>query len=176
MIFAPTEQLCCTLQEKDTTVQQASNAALITEAFLRRQRTDNAFDLFYKAVLSSAQGLTNRPVLPRQCKLPCCLDDAAPPIQPATPVDLYCRKYFEVLDIVCEDIKRRFDQKDLKVVADMESLVLDSANGLTRVVPESVVALYCSKNLGKEHLAIHLRMFPDVIKHYNSNSGFASRR
>ena len=70
--------------------------------------------------------------------LPC---DGAPSIQPVTPADLYCRKYFEVLDVVCEEIKRRFDQKDLKVVTDMESLLLDSANGLTRVVPESIVAL-----------------------------------
>ena len=72
---------------------------------------------------------------------------------------------------MCEEIKRRFDQKDLKVVADMESLLLDSANGLIRVVPESIVSMYCSRDLDKEHLAIHLRMLPNVIEQYNFNSG-----
>ena len=176
MIFVPTEQLSCTLQGKDTTVQEAHNAALITEAFLRRQRTDDAFDLFYKTVLSSSQDLTDGPVISRQCKLPCRLDDGAPSVQPATPADLYRRKYFEVLDVVCEEIKRRFDQKDLKVVADMESLLLDSANGLIRVVPESIVSMYCSRDLDKEHLAIHLRMLPDVIKQCNSKSVFVIKK
>ena len=59
MILAPTKQVSCTLQGKDTTVQEAVNAALIIKSFLHGQRTDDAFDLFYKAVLSSSQDQTD---------------------------------------------------------------------------------------------------------------------
>ena len=63
VIFAPTEQLSRTLQGKDTTVQEARNAALVTEACLRRQRTDAAFKHFYKDVITASEGITNEPVL-----------------------------------------------------------------------------------------------------------------
>ena len=36
--------------------------------------------------------------------------------------------------------------------------------------------MYCSRDLDKEHLAIHLRMLPDIIKQYNSNSGFVIKK
>ena len=69
-IFAPTEQLSRTLQSKDIAVQEARDAALVTENFLRRQWTDTAFEDFYKAVIAASENLTDEPVLPRQRKLP----------------------------------------------------------------------------------------------------------
>ena len=36
--------------------------------------------------------------------------------------------------------------------------------------------MYCSRDFDKEHLAIHLRMLPDVIKQYNSSSGFVIKK
>ena len=65
VIFAPTKQLSHTLQSKDTTVQEAREAALVTEKFLRRQRTNSAFKDFYKTIVAASQNLTNEPVLPR---------------------------------------------------------------------------------------------------------------
>lgn len=175
MIFAPTEQLSRTLQRKDTTVQEARNAALVTEAFLRRQRTEEAFDCFYKDVLSSSQNLTDGPVLPRQSKLPRRLDDGAPSAQPSTPAELHRRKYFEAIDVVCGEIKRRFDQKDLKLVAEVERLLLDSANGSatmqSSIIPEPILTTYCRRDLDKESLSLQLRMLPDIISQYNANSG-----
>ena len=50
----------------------------------------------------------------------------------------------------------------------MKRLLLDLANGFTRVVPESIVALYWSRELDKKQFAMLL----DVIKQYNSNSDF----
>ena len=94
------QQLSCTLQSKDTTIQEAREAALITENFLRRQRTDSAFEEFYKSVVAESQNLTEEPVLPRQRKLPRQIDDVAPTHHPSTPSEMYRQKYFEVLDIV----------------------------------------------------------------------------
>ena len=82
VIFAPTEQLSCTLQGKDTTVQEARNAALVTEAYLRRQRTDAAFEHFYRDVNTASEGITDEHVLPRRRKLPVRFDDGAPSFHP----------------------------------------------------------------------------------------------
>ena len=89
VIFALTEQLSRTLQSKDTSVQEARSAALVTENFLRRQRTDTAFDLFNKSVVAASENVTYELVLPRQRKLPRRIDDGAPPHHPSTPSDMY---------------------------------------------------------------------------------------
>ena len=129
---------------------------------------------FYKTVVAASQNLTDEPVLPRQRKLPRRIDDGAPSHQPSTPAELYRQKYFEALDVICEEINRRFDQKDLKVVADIERLLLDLANGITRDIPESITATY-GGDIDKEHLSLHLHMLPDAIKQYSA-SGYRSRK
>ena len=89
VIFTPTEQLSCTLQSKDTTVQEARDAALVTENFLQRQQTDTAFEDFYKAVVAASENLTDEPVLSRQHKLPRRIDDRTPSHHPSTPLEMY---------------------------------------------------------------------------------------
>ena len=133
-----TEQVSRTVQSKDITVQEARDAALVTENFLRRQRTDTAFKDFYKVVISASENLTDEPVLPRQHKLSRLINDGAPSHHPSTPSEMYRLKYFEDLDIVCDEINRRFDQKDSKVAIDIECLLLDSANGIPTDIPESI--------------------------------------
>ena len=113
MIFGPTEHLSHTLQRNDTTVQEARSVALVTEAFLRKERTDDAFDWFYEAVLTASKDLTDEPVPPRRCKLPQHFDSGASSFQLATPRDLYHLKYFEALDTLCEEIRRQFDHNNL---------------------------------------------------------------
>ena len=75
------------------------------------------------------------------------------------------------MDVLCEEINtreinRRFDQKYLKVVADIERLLLDSANGITRDIPESITTTYRG-DIDKEHLFLHLQMLPDAINQYS---------
>ena len=70
VIFGPMEQLSHSLEGKDTTVEEARNAALVTEAFLGKQRTDDVFNRFYEAVLTALKDLTDELVLLRRCKLP----------------------------------------------------------------------------------------------------------
>ena len=135
VIISPVEQLSRTLQSKDITIQEARAAALITENFLQRQQTDSAFEEFYSAVISASQNLTYEPVLPRPRKLPRQINDGVPSHQPSTPIEMYRQKYYDALDVVCEEIKRRFDQDDLKVVVEIEQLLLDSANGIAMTIP-----------------------------------------
>ena len=37
--------------------------------------------------------------------------------------------YFEALDYACGEVQRRFDQSDLATVSEIESLLMDAANG-----------------------------------------------
>ena len=170
IIFSSVEQLSRTLQFKDINIQEARAAALITENFLRRQRTDSAFEKFYSAVISASQNLTDESVLPRPRKLPRQINDGVPSHQPSTPTEMYRQKCYEALDVVCEEIKRRFDQDDLKVVVEIEQLLLDSANGIATTIPESVTCIYRS-DLDIEQLYVHLRMLPGAVKQYNDPSG-----
>ena len=81
---------------------------------------------------------------------------------------MHRQKYFKTLDVLCEEINR-FDQKDLKVVADIERLLLDSANGIPRDIPESITTTYRG-NIDKERLFLHLQMLPDAISQYTIKS------
>ena len=175
VIFPPVEQLSRRLQSKDITIQEAKAAALVTESFLRRQRNDSAFEEFYSAVISASENITDEPTLPRPRKLPCRIDDGAPSHQPMTPKDMYRQKYFEALDIVSEEIKRRFDQRDIKIVVEMEQLLLDSANGVDTTIPESIKTMYRS-DLDIERLSVHLRMLPDAVKQYNNTSSLPIKK
>ena len=67
-----------------------------------------------------SQGLTEGPVLPRKRKIPRRVNDGADPHQYATPKDLFRQQYFQVLDVVTNELSRRFDQQDLKTVVEME--------------------------------------------------------
>ena len=130
------------LQSKDITIQEARAAALITENFLRRQRTDSAFEEFYSAVISASQNLIDRRI-----------NDGVPSHRPSTPTEMYRQKYYDGLDVMCDEIKR-FDQDDLKVVVEIEQLLLDSANGIATTIPESVTSIYRS-DLDIDYMSIY---------------------
>ena len=70
LVFSATEQLSITLQGKDTSLQQAVQAAKLAIAYMERQRSDAAYDSFYSHVLAKLERLTDQPTLPRQRRLP----------------------------------------------------------------------------------------------------------
>ena len=128
LVFDPTEQLSRTLQRRDSTIQEAKQAALITKDYLTNKRTDTCFSEFYDRVVRDAQSLTDDPVLPRQRNITCRLDDGVEAFQYRTPKEFYWQKYFEALDVVSVEIARRFAQQNFSVVVDMEQMVLPASN------------------------------------------------
>ena len=74
-----------------------------------------------------------------------------------------------------DEIRGWFDQEDLKIVADMEGLLLDSANGMNPSIPEVITTMYTGE-LDEECIATHLKMHPDVIQQYNGTSGFVIKK
>ena len=161
MVFSSTEQLSRTLQGKDTTIQEAKGAAMLAESRLRRQRNDDAFEKFYELVVTEAQDLTEEPVLPRRKRIV----EEADCYNHETP-----KEYFELLDIITNEISRRFDQKDFSVVAEIEQSILSAGNGQEVIIPEAVQTLY-KEDLNMVRLSTHLRMLPDIIKSYGEATG-----
>ena len=76
LIFSVTERLSCTLQGKDTTIQEAVEAAKLTGSYLQRLRSDKEYARFYQDVV-----LTDEPILPRRRKIPRRIKDGADPHQ-----------------------------------------------------------------------------------------------
>jgi hypothetical protein len=125
--YGITERLSCTLQGKDTTIQEAVEAAKLTESYLRRLRSDEEYAKFYQDALQASQDLTDEPVLPRKRKIPRRINDGADPHQCETPEDFHRQHYFQALDEVTNELSRRFDQQDIKTVAEVEKMLLSAA-------------------------------------------------
>jgi len=68
--------------------------------------------------------------LPRNPKLPRRIDHGTSALhQHSHAKDRYCQIYYEAIDIVTEQVKRWFDQLDVRMIREIESLLLKSANG-----------------------------------------------
>ena len=93
--------------------------------------------MFYENLLKGSQNLTGEPVLPRQRKLPRRLDSGASSHEFESPEEYFRQKYFEVLDIVTNEIQRRVDQRDFCVASDLEQMLIDAANGKVNQIPET---------------------------------------
>lgn len=67
-----------------------------------------------------------------------------------------------MLDIIDNELDRRFDQHDFGVVVDIERLLVTAGNGGEVTLPSSITSLY--KDLDFDQLCAQLRMLPDTIK------------
>ena len=130
LVFSGIEQLSISIQGKDTTVQHATQAAEVAIRYLERQRTDEAFTSFYSQVVSQAKDLTNPPTLPRYRNPPRNLDNGSHSHKFTDPVDYFRIQYFELLDVLINELKRRFQQKrGIPIAALIEKTLIDHSNG-----------------------------------------------
>ena len=110
LVFSATEQLSITLQGTDTSLQQAVQAAKLAVHYMERQRNDAAYDSFYSYVLAKSESLTDQPTLPRQRRLPKRIDSGSTAHQFDNPKVYFKKQYFEVLNVITAELKRRFQQ------------------------------------------------------------------
>ena len=173
LVFSATEQLSVTLQGKNTTIQEAIEAAVLTERHLRTLRNETEFNGFYKNIVDAAQTLTEVPVLPRQRKLSKLVDRGSEPHQYTTPEDFYRQQYYEVLDLVSNELSRRFDQKDLKVAIEMEKLIFSASNDEFKgpVVVSDVLRSTYECDLKMDILTIQLKQIPVLVKRHTERTG-----
>ena len=163
LVFSAAEQFSTNLQAKDTTVAEGTRGALLLRSHYSSLRSEAAFTTFYQAVLESSRGVTDEPVLPRYRRVPRRMDEGAQPHRYTSPEDRYRQAYFEALDHAGGEIEKRFDQSDLAFVREVESLLIDAANGGdVPDIPETIADYFRGK-IDPARLKIQLLMLPDAI-------------
>ena len=75
-----------------------------------KQLSDDSFREFYALVVREARQYTEEPSLPSCRQPPRRLDEGAVPHRFNPPEDYYRSLYFQALDLVSEEILRRFSQ------------------------------------------------------------------
>ena len=170
LVFGATEQVSITLQHKEINAQEAITAVKSVQLFLEQHRTVSAFNLFFDRVVEKAkqEGL-QEPSLPRQRKIPRRFDDGSPNHIYSSTTEYFRCQYFEVLDVLREQLVSRFDQPTLSILKDIESLLVSSCNGsdTTNTPSTKLKTLYASK-LNMDLLTVQLSMLPSVIAAGNS--------
>ena len=77
---------------------------------------------------------------------------------------MYCQTYYEAIDVVAEEVKRRFDQPDICIIRDIENVLLKCANeGTTDLLTQQIVE-FLGSDVHVERLKVQLAMLPDLIK------------
>ena len=122
-IFSAAEQFSVNI-----TVREAIHGAQLLVHHLKSNRTESKFDLFYNQIIQQSSALTEQPKLPRYRKIPR-FDERENPHRYLIPKDRYRHIYYEAIELVAGEVERRFDQPDLKVIKDLEMLLLRAANG-----------------------------------------------
>ena len=167
LVFSAGEELSRTLQRKDCNIQEAINSSNLTGNYYKRMRSDEEFNTFYDGIVKESEDKTKPPSLGRQRKAPARLDVGASGHCFSSPKTLHRQQYFEVLDLVYQELLRRFDQKSFSLLRDIEQLILRAANGNNFVIKETISDVYAG-DLDLERLELQLKMLPDLVKCSNA--------
>ena len=132
---------------------------------LNSLRNESMFDHFYGNAIQESKSLTEEPKLPRKRKLPRRLDHVSSAAhQHLSPKEMYRQTYYEAIDIVAEEVKRRFDQPDICLIRDIENHLLKCANeGSVDLLSQTLID-FIQNDVNIERLKIQLGMLPDLIK------------
>ena len=76
------------------------------------------------------------------------------------------QQYFEVLDILKNELERRFDQESLKLLVEIERLLIDACNGNAGQPSGTLQELYESE-IDFKRLEAQLAMLPDLVETVN---------
>ena len=160
-VYSAAEQFFVNLQVKNITVQEAIRGAKLLVSHLKSLRTEAHFDTFYEQILVQSATLTEEPQLPRYRKLP---EEGDHPHRYVSPKDKYRHDYFEILELAAGEIERRFEQPDIAKIKEIESLLIDAANGKkVEIIPDSLLK-YFEDDVNAERLKIQLPIVADMIK------------
>ena len=72
--------------------------------------------------------------------------------------------YFEAIELTAGEVERRFIQKDLGIVDEIESILMKFANGNTEEGISPDLEMYLKNDFALENLKTQLSMLPDAIK------------
>ena len=164
LIFSITEQLSVALQGINTTVNDSYYAVEV------RNRTDEYFQSIFEKVKSEAGNKCDPPVLPRRRKIPRRIDDGASPHVFTDVEDLYRKEYFQAIDCVKGELQRRFHQDNFLLVRNIETILINSANGNPCSFPETFKTTF-GNDIDMQKLSLQIQLLPDAIKCNNRHKG-----
>ena len=149
LLFGASEEVSKSLQAKNATLQEGLASVKLASAFYKRQRTEEAFGIFFDDVVKSAEDLEiDKPQLPRYRRAPRRIDDGSSPHQFSSPKDYFRYLYYESCDLLIQELQDRFDHQEIipPVIA-LESLILKAANNEQYDETLRQVELSCYKNV-----------------------------
>ena len=119
-------------------------AAVGAKCFLKRQRMESSFEYFYHTVVEESKDLTVPPTLPRQKCIPVRIDDGAPNHHFSTPEQHFRKQYYEVLDLLTNELERRYEQESFQILREIEDLLIksSSASGVAVQPSDKLQRLY----------------------------------
>ena len=164
LLFSKAEQLATAVQKVGVSAEDVMTAVNAIVQFYSSCRNDSEFNAFFSSVVEESKGKTEEPCLPRQKRVPRRIDSDTGSIgyQHTDVESFYRQQYYEALDTVISELKRRFEQKGMGVAQELETLLLSAANGSTFSVPQSMIEIY-SKDIDVRKLRNQLELLPDVI-------------
>ena len=166
LLFGAAEETSIALQAKDISLQEVLSSVHITEAFFKRQRTEDAFNIFYAATEELADKLEiSQPTIPRYRKQPRRLDSGEDPHKFNSPKDFFRQKYYECCDLLIQELHERFDHNSLKPLVSIEKVIIKSANGENCTVElQEMKESVLGKDLDFPRLERHLSVLVDIIQ------------
>jgi len=114
---------------------------------LKSLRIDIMFNQFYHHIVEESNSLTEEPRLPRNQKMPRRIDQGSSPHRYACAKDMYHQVYYEALDLVYEEVERRFQQSDICIIKEIEILLLSASNGDVIDTLPDVILNFCGMML-----------------------------
>ena len=126
-------------------------------------RDELKFNRYYEDILQQSANVTDEPVLPRYRKRPKQLDDGVQSHCYQTPKDRYRHLYFEVLELACGEVERRFEQPDFLIIENLETTLIKSANG-DKIVQDESLLKYLEGDIDKDRFVTQVTLIPDMIK------------
>ena len=115
LILRHTDNLSKTMQKADMSAAAGQVLTAMTLSTLKSLRNDASFELFWKKITTSAEGLDVKPsALPRRRKTPHRFDNGSISTFHVTVEDHYRVIYFEALDLITSCIEDRFNQPGYK--------------------------------------------------------------
>ena len=115
--FAVTEQVSLTLQGKDVSSQDALKSVAMANCFFTHHRSEESFSKLYREAVEEAKELTQPPILPRRRYVPKRIDDDTDPGHSfETPEEYFQKSYFEVIDLLDNELDNRFSQLSFRIM------------------------------------------------------------
>ena len=108
------------------------------------------------------------PVLPRSRQPPRRYNSGTQEYTHPSPKELYRQQYYEVIDLLVNEMDRRFDQETFSILQEMETLLIESCNGM-KPTPSSRFSSIDNDDFDIDRLSHQLEMLQDLVTTANED-------